>query len=409
MRRHNPHPVRVVLVVGGTRGDVQPFVVLAHALQRLDVPVSIAAHERWRALLESQHIAWHALPDDPTSLLLKPAYHAALSVHHGIVRGVWHTMRYIWHSQRLMRATIAAVAGFADADTLVVASLATQWAMPQQNGIWALLQPIIPTTAFVSPLWPWRRSWLSAKYTHRVINWCIWQPWVWAGGRRRGGLHEVSRQRALIAVSPVLLPVWPDRNSLHNVTGFWQYEDTRPLPGVVASFLGRGMPFVVITMGSPGHNEPVSWFVHLCAAARASGVGVVLHTPKAFVHDAIDDAGVCVVSGDLNHQALFRGAQAIIHHGGAGTFHTACAVGVPSLIIARGVDQQFWGERAVALGIAPCWIVRNRAKLSTITEAIAVLVADPSYRYHARAVAQQMASEQGAHRAAQIIAQYVRP
>jgi len=84
-------------------------------------------------------------------------------------------------------------------------------------------------------------------------------------------------------------------------------------------------------------------------------------------------------------------------------------VGVPSLIIARGVDQQFWGERAVALGIAPCWIVRNRAKLSTITEAIAVLVADPSYRYHARAVAQQMASEQGAHRAAQIIAQYVRP
>lgn len=408
MRRHNAHPVQVILVVGGTRGDVQPFVVLAHELQRLNVPVRIAAHERWRPLLESQHIAWYALPDDPTSLLLKPAYRAALSLHHGIVRGLWHTIRYLWHSQRLMRAALAAVQEFTDADTLIVASLATQWAMPPQNGIWGLLQPIIPTTAFVSPLWPWRRSLMSAKTTHRLINWGMWQPWVWAGGRRRGGLHHISAQRALLAVSPVLMPAWPDRHSLHLVTGFWHHVDPRPLPAVVIRFLRRGTPFVVITMGSPGHNEPVSWYLHLCAAARAAGVDVVMHTPKGFVHEAVDDDGVCVVSGDLNHQALFRGAHAVIHHGGAGTFHTACAVGVPSLIIARGVDQQFWGERAVALGIAPCWMIRNRAKLSTITEAIADVIADPSYRYQARAVAQQMASEQGAHRAAQIIAQYVR-
>lgn len=397
----------VMIVVAGTRGDVQPFIALAHALQRRGIRAKVAASVRWRPLLIREQIPWYEIPEDPTTLLLKPQYKAALTLQHGIIRGVIDTLRYLWDSRMQMRALNEAAIHLRSNDEIIIASLATQWAMPTDYGIWGLLQPIIPTMSFASPLWPFPQLRVINKFTHLFMNWVLWLPWKWQGGARRAGLASLQKHPVLVAISPILLPVWYDRLPQHVVTGVWREEDTRMLPDTVNAFIARGKPFVVITMGTPGKNESARWYQQLCRAVRACGLSVVLHAPKEVIGSIDTHEELCVIHGDVNHQALFRGATVIVHHGGAGTFHTACYVGVPSLIIARGVDQQFWGERAVALGVAPKWIARSRAKMSTISKTLDEFVHNPVYRYRSRDLAQQLTKEQGAQHAAQIIAQYI--
>lgn len=398
---------RVVLVAGGTRGDVQPLLVLAHALMELHIPVVIAASMRWRAMLTTQQIAWMELPDDPTQLLLKPQYHGALTLQHGIWWGMVHTLRFLHASRQYNRALLATLHALHNTDTCIVAGVATQWAMPALGGVWALMQPVIPTVSYPSALWPFMAVPRYYRLTHQVINWFMWQPWQWAGGQRGAGMQLVMQQPAVLAVSPTLMPEWRDRKPFHVVTGAWTDVDTRPLPMQVSAFVAQHAAFVVVSMGSPGSNEAIAWFERLCDAALACGVAVVMQLSKHHVWARPAHPDVCVVIGDINHQQLFRGAAVVIHHGGAGTFHTVCAAGVPSLIIARGIDQRFWGERSVALGVAPTWIARSRAKLSTIRVSLSAVIADPAYRQRARIIAHHMATEQGARVAARVIAQYV--
>ena len=55
--------------------------------------------------------------------------------------------------------------------------------------------------------------------------------------------------------------------------------------------------------------------------------------------------------GEVNHQALFKRAAAVVHHGGAGTTHAATRGGAPQVIIPRHYDQQYWVGRVQQLGI----------------------------------------------------------
>ena len=52
-----------------------------------------------------------------------------------------------------------------------------------------------------------------------------------------------------------------------------------------------------------------------------------------------------------NHELLFPRCSLIVHHGGAGTTHTAAESGTPAIICSTYADQPFWGERITELGI----------------------------------------------------------
>jgi vancomycin aglycone glucosyltransferase len=59
----------------------------------------------------------------------------------------------------------------------------------------------------------------------------------------------------------------------------------------------------------------------------------------------------CFVTGEANHQALFRRSAAVVHHGGAGTTVTAAWSGTPQVVVPQGADQPYWARRVAELGI----------------------------------------------------------
>lgn len=400
----------ILLVAGGTRGDVQPYMALGLELRQQGHAVTIATSARWTPWVSHFGMPLVTLPTDPTDLLLTPAYQAALSLHAGLGAGLLATWRYLHAARPLMNELLLYARRTVFSKSVVVAGLATQWVahanLQQSPVIWGLLQPLIPTTAFASPLWPTARIPLSWHRTsHRIMNRMLWWPWQINGGGVTGGLTQIDRQPTLVASSPALLPLWPDKLPHHTVTGIWQMPVQPVLPAGVQQFIDQHTPYVVVTFGSPAANESSALYDAVVAAAAQIGVRLLLHAPP-HVTQFVNSHQLLVTHADLPHALVFERAVAVIHHGGAGTFATATASGVPSVIVPRGVDQWFWANQAERLNVAPVAIARRIVSADLLAARINDVIAQHEYRQAARTVARQMSSERGTAHAVQVLAPY---
>jgi UDP:flavonoid glycosyltransferase YjiC (YdhE family) len=61
---------------------------------------------------------------------------------------------------------------------------------------------------------------------------------------------------------------------------------------------------------------------------------------------------------------------AVVHHGGAGTTHTAARAGVPQIVIPHMLDQFYFARRVHELGVAPPAIRRSRLTADRLAESV---------------------------------------
>ncbi|MET8756172.1 glycosyltransferase [Streptomyces sp. NPDC004667] len=161
---------------------------------------------------------------------------------------------------------------------------------------------------------------------------------------------HVFTDRPWLATDPTLAP-WQQPADLDVVqTGAWVLPDERPLPADLVEFLDVGTPPVYVGFGSIPMRDPQDVARVAIEAIRAQGRRAVLSRGWADLA-LIDDHDDCFVVGETNHQALFRRAAAVVHHGGAGTTATATWSGAPQVIVPQGADQPYFAGRVADLGI----------------------------------------------------------
>ncbi len=161
---------------------------------------------------------------------------------------------------------------------------------------------------------------------------------------------HVLTDRPWLAADPFLAP-WQDMTDLDLVqTGAWVLPDDRPLPAELTAFLEAGPPPVYVGFGSMAMRGAPDAARVAVESVRAQGHRVLVGHGWAELNPggASDD---CFVTGEVNHQALFRRVAAVVHHGGAGTTTTAALAGAPQVVVPQVVDQPHWAARVAALGI----------------------------------------------------------
>jgi UDP:flavonoid glycosyltransferase YjiC (YdhE family) len=84
----------------------------------------------------------------------------------------------------------------------------------------------------------------------------------------------------------------------------------------------------------------------------------------------------------------------VIHHGGAGTSHSAAQAGIPSIVVPFAGDQLFWADRLHRLGVAPAPLSVTSMRAPKLAESLA-LAGEPAVRARAAALGAQMRSENG--------------
>ena len=162
----------------------------------------------------------------------------------------------------------------------------------------------------------------------------------------------------LYGFSEKVVPYPKDWKKNNHITGYWSL-DAHPFtpPLELQTFIQSGEKPFYIGFGSPGMYKPGALIDLLFTAIQKSNIRAVIAIPRdveinSAQHKAVEHQ-IYLLRGDIPHQWLFPQMAGIVHHGGAGTTGEALKAGVPSLILPLAVDQFFWGERVIRLGVSP--------------------------------------------------------
>jgi rhamnosyltransferase subunit B len=219
------------------------------------------------------------------------------------------------------------------------------------------------------------------------------------------GAH--SPRLVLALFSKVLAKPQPDWPRQTVVTGFpFFHEPSGGLAPELAAFLDSGPPPVVFTLGSSAVMAAGDFYsASLQAVERVHARALFLTGPSPQGLPARLPPSV-LAWPYAPHEQVFPRASAIVHQAGVGTTAQALRSGRPSLAVPFSHDQFDNAERVCRLGVG-LTIPRHRYTERAAAQALARLLATPTYEQSARASREAIREENGAAAAAQEIDGYL--
>lgn len=430
--------MKVLVLVYGTRGDVQPCVVLAHALKRAGHDAVVAGPQSSERLAATFGVPFKPLDNGLTRLWDNP--HTQRAEASGGSRGL-PALRAI--AEAVRRPAIPSLPSIledawaaANGVDLVVHSgpllASVSYYIAQKLGVPLVLSQIYPlftpTKAFPAPIYRFPRGDLLpgicnratyhgmlrmlSGFTGRAVE--TWRRQSLSLPARRAGRNVLRRPDGgpvpvLNAVSANILrppPDWPD---WVHTTGYWlppALRDWAPSRGL-ADFLAAGPPPVYIGFGSMAAFD-LGMIRRLAAdVSRRAGVRVVAAggagASAASGADAAGPPSDVFLVGDVPHDWLFPRVAAVVHHGGPNTAATAIAAGRPQIICPFMADQPFWGDTMQRLGLAPAPMPHATLTSKALAGTVRTVLADDMMAQRAQTLGRLVRAEDGATAAVAVL------
>jgi UDP:flavonoid glycosyltransferase YjiC (YdhE family) len=398
---------KIAILALGSRGDVQPFVALGTALQRRGHSVAVATFGSFRGLVEGVGLRLIPVPGDAQAMT------GQLMATDGLgSRNPFRLMRKIMNSFGKMLHEYSAAFGAPEllASEIIVDQLPGGIFgrdIAEKSGaayFSAAVIPLLRTSRFPSPLLAAASlgpplNYLTYLFSEQLL-WYFFRPEI-KRFRAQLGLpppprfFRASTAPVLLGVSPKVVPPPPDWPPHVHVTGYWWLEQAawQP-PAALQQFIEAGDPPVFIGFGSMISNDPAALTQKVMQAVRVSGVRVVIGTswgawPDDFASDRVFRVEYAPYAW------LFPNMAAVVHHGGSGTTGSALTSGVPSMVVAFGTDQPYWGQRTADLGAGLPPLHVKSLTAEALAGSLRRLVSDPTLRTTAAALGAQLREERG--------------
>lgn len=396
--------MRVVLASYGSTGDVVPLVALARGLRERGHEPLVVGDVGGAALASEFGLEYRLLPG-VLSALFAPGGPIADAAKTG--RLSLRSTAARWRDdQAWLRELMSAARGVDVMVGLPAAAYHTMVAAREVGArpVVANLQPLHATHEFVP-------SGLGVPSVPAVLNRPIGRLVEWAGWRMLArpinqalvklGLPRVKRDptrgvHVLGAWSPTLAPRPGDwSESRFSVTGAWHVGVDGGWvadPGL-ERFLADGEPPVYVGFGSmptfSGSRRLQAAVIDALAGRRVIYAGAVVEDERLESSDTVHR-----LDGFVPHDWLLPRCAAVIHHCGAGTAHAAVRAGVPSVPVPFMLDQPFWADRLVRLGVASRPLDPRTATASELRAAIESAMSQ-AMTERAQILADRMMSEDG--------------
>lgn len=392
--------MKFALVVEGTRGDVHPMLALGAGLLAQGHSVRLCAPPDF-----GEEAALHGLDFWPLGVNIREFITDSAEAIHGGAMGMVREMNRFGRTSletqfRMLPEAVADMDRVIAAGTIMgAASAAEIHGIPFQYVVYtpALLQSARHSPAFFP--FQSRRPWIN-RLLWAIVNTAI--EWTLGGqinGHRRAlGLAPVSdlfrhvaTERPVIAVDRPLAAVPDDCRFEHETIRCLHPLEGEALPAKLESFLAAGPPPVYLGFGSMPDPDPIRTTTRLLQAIDRLGCRALISSGWAGLGGVSLPESVLVID-PVAHQTLFPRVAAVVHHGGAGTTHSAARAGVPQIVLPHVLDQFYFARRVEDLGVGPRGIARRKLTVEKLTELLEATLDNEFLAHRARELGAELAA-----------------
>ncbi|XP_010524699.1 PREDICTED: sterol 3-beta-glucosyltransferase UGT80A2-like isoform X2 [Tarenaya hassleriana] len=397
-------PLQIVMLIVGTRGDVQPFVAIGKRLQEYGHRVRLATHANFKEFVLTAGLEFYPLGGDPKVLagyMVKnkgflPSGPSEIPIQRNQIKEIIYSLLPACKDP--------------DPDSGIPfkadAIIANPPAYGHTHVAEALRIPIhifftmpwTPTSEFPHPLSRVKQP-AGYRLSYQIVDSLIWlgiRDMINDLRKKKLKLRPVTYLSGSQASdsniphgymwSPHLVPKPKDWGPKIDVVGFCfldlasNYEP----PAELVEWLEAGDKPIYIGFGSLPVQEPEKMTeIIVEALQRTKQRGIInkgwgglgnLKEPKDFVY----------LLDNVPHDWLFPRCKAVVHHGGAGTTAAGLKAACPTTIVPFFGDQPFWGDRVHARGVGPAPIPVDEFSLHKLEGAINFMLDPKASKYSLR-------------------------
>ncbi|QSZ35887.1 hypothetical protein DSL72_007009 [Monilinia vaccinii-corymbosi] len=377
--------LNIVVMVIGSRGDIQPFLKLGKNLKEYGHRVRIATHPAFRDFVQNDSgLAFFSVGGDPAELMAFMVKNPGMiptmdTLKKGEVgrrrdqmaemfEGFWRACINATDEEkdvtnlRMMgdKAPFVADAIIANPPCFAHVHCAERLGVPLHL---MFTFPYTPTQAFPHPLANIKKTNVDPGYTN-FMSYPLVEMMTWQGlgdlvnnfRVKTLGLEPVSTlwapgQLYRLKVpytylwSPGLVPKPKDWGPEIDIAGFvfLDLADSFKPPDDLTKFLDGGEPPIYIGFGSIVVDDPDKFTEMIFEAVKKAGVRALISKGWGGLGGENTPGNVFMLE-NTPHDWLFPKVKAVVHHGGAGTTAIGLKCGKPTMIVPFFGDQQFWGS-----------------------------------------------------------------
>jgi UDP:flavonoid glycosyltransferase YjiC (YdhE family) len=426
--------MNIVIMVIGSRGDIQPFLKIGKILkEEYGHRVRIATHPAFRDFVEHDtDLEFFSVGGDPAELMafmvknpgMIPSLATLKTGEIGkrrdamaqMFQGFWRACinttddEHDVHNLKVMggREPFIADAIIANPPSFAHIHCAERLGIPLHL---MFTFPYTPTQAFPHPLANIKRTNVDPGYAN-FMSYMLVELMTWQGlgdlvndfRVKTLGLEPVStlwapgqlyrlRVPYTYLWSPGLVPKPKDWGPEIDIAGFvfLDLASSFTPPDSLVKFLEAGPPPVYIGFGSIVVDDPNKFTKMIYEAVEMAGVRALVS--KGWGGFGGDDSPDNVyMLGNTPHDWLFPKVQAVVHHGGAGTTAIGLKCGKPTLVVPFFGDQFFWGNMIGKAGAGSMPIPYKQLTAANLAEGIKKLL-EPETQEHASLFAKRIERE----------------
>ena len=190
------------------------------------------------------------------------------------------------------------------------------------------------------------------------------------------------------ACFPGLAAEWAKWDGQRPFVGALTMELTTDIDTDVASWIAAGTPPICFGFGSMPVASPTETVQMISSACAELGERALLCAGSSDYSNVPQFDHVKVV-GAVNYAKVFPACRAVVHHGGSGTTAASLRAGIPTLILSMDVNQTLWGGQIKRLKVGSTRRFSATTRKSLVADLRRILA--PEYVSRAREIATQMA------------------
>ncbi|KUJ23026.1 UDP-Glycosyltransferase/glycogen phosphorylase [Mollisia scopiformis] len=426
-----PRPrLNIVVMVIGSRGDIQPFLKLGKNLKEYGHRVRIATHPAFKDFVQNDSgLEFFSVGGNPAELMAFMVKNPGMiptmdTLKKGEVgrrrdqmaemfEGFWRACINATDDEKDVsnlkmmgeKAPFIADAIIANPPSFAHIHCAERLGIPLHL---MFTFPYTPTQAFPHPLANVKKSNVDPGYanfmSYPLVEMMTWQglgdlinnfrvktlglepvSTLWAPGQ----LYRLKVPYTYLW-SPGLIPKPKDWGPEIDIAGFvfLDLASSFEPPEDLVKFLDTGEPPVYIGFGSIVVDDPDKFTKMIFEAVEKAGVRALVSKGWGGLGDDDNTPDNIYMLENTPHDWLFPKVSAVVHHGGAGTTAIGLKCGKPTMIVPFFGDQQFWGAMIGEAGAGAKPIPYKSLTADKLAEGIKQCLTD-----EARKAAEKIASD----------------